>query len=490
MSNVSDLILKRGPFASVWIAGTSSDKLGKKMVLATDIEEIVKEILENQRINLVLRVSGMLLKGLVVVYSKKLQYMLTDCEDMITKIKLSFSPSSIDKDNKGQREDLITVRTDISDLTIEPTVDISEWAKAVNPEEYFVIEHPQISFQSAESSQVTTDFDSQPNSSQSTESSQALPHRLHFINSDLGSSTITTPKIGRPQVPEYNEPQANWDDDDDVPIPDIDDSEQPVVNFNRPDSTSETDADAAAEEQEPGKKNKLIVDKRIQLNRNRQTTHSRRADPADRRNMVSGNSQFDSLFADSRRVAQEARQETAENNMTAAPPMSSDSDGPAMAWAPDTDDAGEQERDFQNEASHSDVPGININESDSDDIEPSDLTPYRKKPILTEITSPYPQYKFVVEQTPRRRIEDSITNHTIGTLKKFQDAFTAEQQEKGKTLESINFSKTCAGCNRRRAAQAFYQLLVLKSAGILNVKQGEPFGEIEIIPTSRFWDNE
>ena len=408
MSNVSDLILKRGPFASVWIAGTSSDKLGKKMVLATDIEEIVKQILENQRINLVLRVSGMLLKGLVVVYSKKLQYMLTDCEDMITKIKLSFNPASIDKDSKNQRDDLITVRTDISDLTIEPAVDLSEWAKAVNPEEYFVIEHPQISFQSAESSQVATDFDSQPNSSQSTESSQVLPARLHFVNSDLGSSTITTPKMGRPQVPEYTEPAANWDDDDDVPLPDIDDDgdQNPVVNFSRNiESTSETEQEQErGDEQEAGRRSRLIVDKRIQLSRNRQTTQARRPDPAGRRAMVSGNSQFDSLFADSRRAAQEARQDAAETNMTAQPPMSSDSDAPGIGWAPDTDEGIEQERDFHTEASHSDVPGMPANDSDSDDIEPSDMTPFRKKPVLTEITSPYPQYKFVVEQTPQRRI--------------------------------------------------------------------------------------
>ena len=130
-----------------------------------------------------------------------------------------------------------------------------------------------------------------------------------------------------------------------------------------------------------------------------------------------------------------------------------------------------------------------MGDSDSDDIEPSDMTPLRKQPTLTEITSPYPQYKFVVEQTPKRRIEDSITTQTIGTLKKFQDALKSEKEEHGDSVNSISFSRTCSGCNRRQAAKAFYQLLVLKSAGTLDVQQDEPFGEITITPTSTFWND-
>jgi hypothetical protein len=482
MSNVSDLILRKGPFASVWIAGTSADKLGKKMVLATDIEDIVKQILENQRINLVLRVSGMLLKGLVVVYSKKLQYMLTDCEDMITKIKLSFNPSSIDKDSKTTREDLITIRTDISDLTIEPTVDISEWAKSVNPEEYFVLDHPKISFHTAESSQVSTDIDSQPNSSLSSQAD--TPMRLHFINTDLGDSLATTPVKPVQTRPGYEEPAANWDDDDDIPIPDNDDDENPHPVFQgQAESTSESEA--PSKEAATTKKSVLTIDRRIQLNRQRQASRSRRPDPSGKRSLVTGNSQFDSLFADSRKAAQE-REDEAETTL-AQRPVDSDDDIGIGGFVEDGE-IGEAEvnRSAAAAAELSDVP-IPGPDSGSDDFETSGLVTPARKLRLAEIESPFPQYKFVVEQTPKRTIEDSITSQTIGTLKKFQEALKADQAEKGESVESITFSRTCAGSNRRQAARVFYQLLVLKSTGTIDVKQEEPFGEIVISPGKKFW---
>jgi cohesin complex subunit SCC1 len=452
------------------------------MVLATDIEDVVKQILENQRINLVLRVSGMLLKGLVVVYSKKLQYMLTDCEDMITKIKLSFNPSSIDKDTKTTRDDFITIKTDISDLTIEPTIDISEWAKSVNPEEYFVLDHPQISFQTAESSQVSTDIDSQPNSSLSSQAD--TPMRLHFVNSDLGESLATTPVKQVQTRPDYEEPAANWDDDDDIPIPDNDNDENPHPVFQgQPDTTSESEA--PAKEAETTKKNSLTIDRRIQLNRQRQANRARRPDPAGKRSLVTGNSQFDLLFADSRKAALE-REDPAENQMS-PPPMDSD-DGPGIGGFVEDDIVGEAEvnRSTVEMAEPSDVP-IPGPDSGSDDFEASGLTTPARKVQMAEIESPFPQYKFVVEQTPKRTIEDSITAQTIGTLKKFQEALKADQAEKGDSVESITFSRTCAGSNRRQAAKAFYQLLVLKSTGTIDVKQDEPFGEITIIPGKKFW---
>lgn len=95
MSSISELILNSGPFSPVWIAGTMKDKIGKKVVLSTDIADIAEKIMSEDRINLVLRLSGMLLKGLVVVYSKKTMYMLSDCEDIITKIMQSFKYFSV-----------------------------------------------------------------------------------------------------------------------------------------------------------------------------------------------------------------------------------------------------------------------------------------------------------------------------------------------------------------------------------------------------------
>ena len=51
-----------------------------------------------------------------------------------------------------------------------------------------------------------------------------------------------------------------------------------------------------------------------------------------------------------------------------------------------------------------------------------------------------------------------------------QDELKFEKEEHGDSVNSISFSRTCSGCNRRQAAKASYQLLVFKSAGTLDVK--------------------
>ena len=135
MSNVSDLLLKKGTLSSIWIAGTMKDKLGKKVILQTDITSIVNQIMEDVRVNLVLRLSGMLLKGLVVVYSKKTQYMLVDCEEIISKIMQSFKPGAVNLPQlKKVSSDALTIALDKEMSDVE-TIDLNEWIKAQNPEQ-------------------------------------------------------------------------------------------------------------------------------------------------------------------------------------------------------------------------------------------------------------------------------------------------------------------------------------------------------------------
>ena len=126
MSSVSELILNSGLFSPVWIAGTMKDKLGKKVVLSTDIADIAEKIMHEDRINLVLRLSGMLLKGLVVVYSKKTQYMLNDCNDIITKIMQSFKTNAVNLPASAKSTDAITIsfnsKTQVAEIATGPKV--------------------------------------------------------------------------------------------------------------------------------------------------------------------------------------------------------------------------------------------------------------------------------------------------------------------------------------------------------------------------------
>ncbi|EAY17075.1 N terminus of Rad21 / Rec8 like protein [Trichomonas vaginalis G3] len=484
MHSVSDLILKKGPLSSVWIAGTSTDKLGKKMVLATDIATLAKQIMEEERVNLVLRLSGMLLKGLVVVYSKKMQYMLTDCEDVISKIKLSFKPGQIDLTGKNSKEETITITTDISDLTIEP-VDLAEWAKTANPEEYFVVQHPTISFQTPEPSQAQTD-DSAATSSFSSQIPET-PIKFNFDNESLGNSTRPTAR----QTPARNVevPETTWDDVDDIPIPGDDEPMPDMRAQSETEATTEPDNET---EEEKTKRKKLIIDNQTMLSNNRRTTRrTRRTVTSEAAPQVIANSQLDSLFAESRKLGRDQSDKETNRN---APDEDFESDmGPGLGGFDSDAEVPEVEQNRSARVPQSSENDILPMPSDNDIILGSDrnkgsddedqMRPIEgmPRPVLTPLASPYPNLKFVVEETPRRTAEDSFTTETINTLNKFREVLRGKEEEK------TTFSETFSGSSRRAAARAFYQMLVLKSTGQIDVKQQEPFGEIEITPGKQFW---
>lgn len=479
MNSVTDLILKKGPLSSVWIAGTSTDKLGKKMILATDISTLAKQIMEEERVNLVLRLSGMLLKGLVVVYSKKMQYMLTDCEDVISKIKLSFKPGQIDLTGKNSKDETITITTDISDLTIEPAVNLEEWAKTANPEEYFVVQHPKISFQTAEPSQVETD----DSAAASSFSSQVIdtPIRFNFDNESLGNST--KPSARQTPSRQIQVPETTWDDVDDIPIPADDD--EPTIAMP---VQSETDATTEPEtEEEKTRKKKVIIDNQTMLSNNRrQTRRTRRTVTNEAVTHTVTNSQLDSLFSESR---QRGREQSDRETNRGGDDFESDVGIGLGGFDSDAEIPEVETNRAARVQQSSEMDNQPPMPSDSDIIIPSDKRQSddddqiigMPRPVLTPLASPFPNLKFVVEETPRRTAEDSFTHETINTLNKFRDVIRDKEDEK------TTFSDAFSGSSRRQAARAFYQMLVLKSTGQINVKQDEPFGEIEITPGKQFW---
>ena len=88
------LNIKNGPFAAFWMAGTITEQLAKKTILSTQTNNLIPQIIQNTR-TLPLRISGILMKGAVVLYTRKTQYMLIECEDFIQKIMLSLKPKPI-----------------------------------------------------------------------------------------------------------------------------------------------------------------------------------------------------------------------------------------------------------------------------------------------------------------------------------------------------------------------------------------------------------
>lgn len=73
----NQIISKKDPLSLIFLAGSTRGckKLSKKKVLNSNIEELSKQIVQPQ-LQFALRISGTLLLGIVVVYQRKLQYLL------------------------------------------------------------------------------------------------------------------------------------------------------------------------------------------------------------------------------------------------------------------------------------------------------------------------------------------------------------------------------------------------------------------------------
>lgn len=470
MNSVSDLILKKGPLASAWIAGTATDKLGKKIVLATDITALANQIMEEERVNLVLRLSGMLLKGLVIVYSKKMQYMLTDCEEIINKIKLSFKPGQIDLIGKNSKDETVTITANLEDITLDPTVELSEWAKTANPEEFFIVEHPQIEFQTPQATPMSSELaDSAINSSTSSQ----IP------DEDIGTPytpTFTTPK-------RYEErPIPEWDDvpvpmpqsDDDIPMPDY--ANQPESDIA---DDEESEANQPKEKEKEKKKQQVVVDANPKPSQNRRVVERARrtlTEGAKTAPAAKSNSSLGDLFDECRQMILERAQEQNENQEEF-----DDDDGFPMPL-PDTDTDLEVER-FR-DAQVPDAAGdASMSSDDENSISGSDAPPLDlPRPPLDSpfkpLQSPYPNMRFAVEQTPRRTAEESINTSTFRTLN------TVREKLAGK--DEVSFAEISSGMSRHAAAAAFYQLLVLKSTDTVQLRQEKPFAPIEVTPGPKF----
>jgi len=74
----------------IWLAAHWDKKLTKPNIFQTDIANSVESIIKPS-VPLALRVSGYLLLGVVRIYSRKVKYLMNDCNEAMVKIKMAFS---------------------------------------------------------------------------------------------------------------------------------------------------------------------------------------------------------------------------------------------------------------------------------------------------------------------------------------------------------------------------------------------------------------
>lgn len=82
------LLSKTGPLARVWLASNLDRKLTKQNVLASKLEDNVKDIIGGGQAPMALRLSSQLLLGVCKIYNRKATYLMDDCSEALLKIKM------------------------------------------------------------------------------------------------------------------------------------------------------------------------------------------------------------------------------------------------------------------------------------------------------------------------------------------------------------------------------------------------------------------
>jgi len=122
------VLTKKGPFAKIWLAAHWDRRLTKNQITDTDIKDAVKGIIQPV-VPLALRTSGHLLLGVVKIYSRKVKYVLADCNETLTRIKLQVVPETkVDLPERSLMANInaITLPERVSELDlIIPEYDLS-----------------------------------------------------------------------------------------------------------------------------------------------------------------------------------------------------------------------------------------------------------------------------------------------------------------------------------------------------------------------------
>ncbi|KAL5537383.1 hypothetical protein UlMin_043564 [Ulmus minor] len=87
MFSSQGFLTKKGPFGAIRVAAYFFKKLKKAQVLETDISSSVDKILLDEMLVVTYRVLGYLLLGVVRVYSKKVEYLLDDSQEVLIRMK-------------------------------------------------------------------------------------------------------------------------------------------------------------------------------------------------------------------------------------------------------------------------------------------------------------------------------------------------------------------------------------------------------------------
>ncbi|KAM9299436.1 double-strand-break repair protein rad21-like protein 1 [Gastrophryne carolinensis] len=114
------LLGKHGILSKIWIAAHWQKKLTKSNIFQCNLETAIERIL-SPKIVISLRISGHLLLGVVRVYHRKTKYLLSDCNETLIKMQMTFCPGVLDLsvDNQEAAYNDITLREEFHDFDMQ-----------------------------------------------------------------------------------------------------------------------------------------------------------------------------------------------------------------------------------------------------------------------------------------------------------------------------------------------------------------------------------
>ena len=116
----AEILSKRGPLGTIWLAAHMDRKLNKDTITKQDIIQAVQTII-NPDAPIALRTSGQLMLGVVKVYDRKMNYLFHDCSEALAKAKQVFRRETqgqvdLDPESAIAEERTITLPENYDDL--------------------------------------------------------------------------------------------------------------------------------------------------------------------------------------------------------------------------------------------------------------------------------------------------------------------------------------------------------------------------------------
>ncbi|KAL9622048.1 MAG: hypothetical protein Q9160_003547 [Pyrenula sp. 1 TL-2023] len=120
------LLTKTGALARVWVSSNIEKKLTKSQILQSDIEQSVNTIIDPGQAPMALRLSGQLLLGVVRIYRRKVGYLLDDCNEQHTRVRMTFkSGANIDRtDTANPTNEALNIQDKLTDADIFAAFDV------------------------------------------------------------------------------------------------------------------------------------------------------------------------------------------------------------------------------------------------------------------------------------------------------------------------------------------------------------------------------